>query len=105
MVSAQIPAKQGVGLVVEGHPVVLAGQLVALAAGAPQVVVAGLAVPAALLEERYQQVHLAYLADMLPHHQTIHLPEECCPHSGTHARHVCGQDFCSLDSVGTQTHQ
>ena len=33
MVSAQISAEQGVGLVVEGHPVVLAGQLVALAAG------------------------------------------------------------------------
>ena len=42
MVSAQIPAEQGVGLVVEGHPVVLAGQLVVLAAGAPQEAVAGL---------------------------------------------------------------
>ena len=39
MVFAQIPVEQGVGLVVEGHPVVLAG--------APQVAVAGLVVPAA----------------------------------------------------------
>ena len=46
MVSAQIHAEQGVGLVVGRHPVVLAGQLVALAAGAPQVAVAGLVVPA-----------------------------------------------------------
>ena len=101
MVSVQIPVEQGVGLVVEGHPVVLAGQLVVLAAEAPQEVVAGLAVPAAHWEECYQQVHLAYLADMHPHQQTIHLPEECCPHSGTQAQQVCGQDFCSLDSVGT----
>ena len=101
MVAAQIPAEQGVGLVVEGHPVVLAGQLVVLAAGAPQVAVAGLVVPAAHSEEHYQQVRLAYLVDMHPHHRTIHLPEECCPHSGTHTRYMCGQDFCSLDSVGT----
>ena len=47
MVSVQIPVEQGVGLVVEELPVVLAGQLVVLAAGAPQEVVAGLVVPAA----------------------------------------------------------
>ena len=42
-----VSAEQGVGLIVEGHPVILAGQLVALAAGVPQVAVAGLVVPAA----------------------------------------------------------
>ena len=56
-------------------------------------VVAGLVVPAAQLAERSQQECWAHVAGVHPHHRTIHLPEECCPHVGVCHPGACGQDF------------
>jgi hypothetical protein len=56
-------------------------------------VVAGLVVPAAQLAERSQQEHLAHVAGVHPHHLTIHLLEECCPHVGVCHPGTCGQTF------------
>ena len=83
-------------MVVE-HPVVLA----ALEAVEEQVVVAGPVVPAALPAVYYQQDYMAQLVVAHSHQTTIHLPEGCFPHLGTHAQFMCGQDFYCLDNVET----
>ena len=75
--------------------------LAALEAAEEQVVVAGPVVPAALLAVYYQRGYMAQLVVAHPHQTTIHLPEECFPHLGTHTQFVCGQDFYCLDNVET----
>ena len=87
----------GVGLVVAERPVILTP----LEAAEEQVVVVGPVVPVALPAVYYQQGYTAQLAVAHPHQTTIHLPEGCFPHLGTHAQFVCGQDFCCLDNVET----
>jgi hypothetical protein len=89
---------KGVGLVVVERPVVLAALE---AAEVRQVAVAGPVVLAALPAVYYQRGYTAQLAVAHPHQTTIHLPEGCLTHSGTHARFVCGQDFCCLGIVET----
>ena len=86
----------GVGWEVVGRPAAPAVRQVAR-----QVAVAGLLVPAARPAERYQLERWAYMADMHPHQNILHLPEGCFPHLGTHAQYVCGHDFYCLDNMGT----